>query len=355
MNLEKKQRFLIDFTFSVTVFAIIVFAFKFAFAYLAPFIIGFIIAFAVQKPAGFIAKRTRLKKPIYAVILSVAVYLIVALVLVLLISLLFAKADALIEYLIGLGKYSQDILKNINSFLAKFSEKFDADFQNNFKNILTDTVTDFSGRIILSFSNFITDFAKNLPSLSVSAVVTVVAGCYFSKDYDKLKSFFIGFAGKKIYKNTVVIKNITTDSVLKFLFGYLKISFITFFELIVGLFVLKVNHFFITALLIAVVDLLPVLGTGAVLLPWSVITLLNGNCKLGFGLVLLYIVISIVRNFIEPKIIGKQIGINPLFTLISMFVGLKVSGVVGMILFPIILIAVYEFYSKEYSLSQDAQ
>ena len=125
MNLEKKQRFLIDFTFSVTVFAIIVFAFKFAFAYLAPFIIGFIIAFAVQKPAGFIAKRTRLKKPIYAVILSVAVYLIVALVLVLLISSLFAKADALIEYLIGLGKYSQDILKNINSFLAKFSEKFD--------------------------------------------------------------------------------------------------------------------------------------------------------------------------------------------------------------------------------------
>ena len=97
----------------------------------------------------------------------------------------------------------------------------------------------------------------------------------------------------------------------------------------------------------AIVDLLPVLGTGTVLLPWGIILLISSDSFSGFGMIALYVVITLVRNFAEPKIIGSQIGINPLFTLLAMFAGLKLFGFVGLILLPITLIVTIEYYRKE--------
>ena len=94
-------------------------------------------------------------------------------------------------------------------------------------------------------------------------------------------------------------------------------------------------------------DLLPVFGTGIILLPWSVFSFLQSNYKNGFGLVALYLIIMIVRNFAEPKIIGKQININPIFTLLFIFIGLRIGGIMGMLLFPLILTVVFTYYRRQ--------
>ncbi len=118
------------------------------------------------------------------------------------------------------------------------------------------------------------------------------------------------------------------------------ITLITFLELFVAFTVLGIKYAFLIALVIAVIDILPVLGTGTVLIPWSIFLLLIGDYYTGIALIIVYIVIAVIRQIIEPKIVGKYIGLYPLLTLVAMYTGLRVMGVLGLITFPLIIIIV---------------
>ena len=136
-------------------------------------------------------------------------------------------------------------------------------------------------------------------------------------------------------------------SVFKLIKGYAILMLMTFLELLAGFLILRVKYALLLSLLIAVVDILPVLGTGTVLIPWGIAGLILKNTALGIGILVLYAVITVIRNFAEPKIIGKQIGINPLFTLLSMFIGIKLLGFAGVIIFPTALIVTVKYYSED--------
>jgi predicted PurR-regulated permease PerM len=129
--------------------------------------------------------------------------------------------------------------------------------------------------------------------------------------------------------------------------GYLILSGIVFALLYGGFLILRVQNAVSIAFIIALADMLPILGTGTVMIPWAVVSALLGNYYFGIALAVLFVIIVIIRNFLEPKIIGKQIGINSLFTLIAMFLGLKLFGIVGLILFPIIFIVIIKYYKSE--------
>lgn len=159
--------------------------------------------------------------------------------------------------------------------------------------------------------------------------------------------FLHGVFGKKIWNNALKIKDIFINSVLKLVKGYLILMLITLLELVAGLYLLRVKYAPIIALIISVVDVLPVLGTGTVVIPWGIIEIIMGNGAKAVGLFVLYAVITLVRSFAEPKIIGNQIGINPLFTLIAMFVGLKTLGFLGVLIFPTVLIVTVEYYKQQ--------
>ena len=121
------------------------------------------------------------------------------------------------------------------------------------------------------------------------------------------------------------------------------IMFITFCELCLGLWLIGgTNNLFVVAGIICIVDILPVLGVGTVLIPWSVILMVTGDFTRGILLALLYIVIVIIRNFIEPRIIGKQMGLHPLVTLICIFVGLRLFGIIGMFAVPLTVMVLIE-------------
>ena len=122
---------------------------------------------------------------------------------------------------------------------------------------------------------------------------------------------------------------------------------ITFIELALGFAFLGIPHGIFLAALIAVVDILPVLGTGTVLVPWGFITLFLGDYGLGIGILLLYLVITIVRNTIEPKLVGKQIGLHPVVTFAGMLLGLKYFGFLGMFGIPLFLAFLYRLKVKE--------
>lgn len=344
METENKKNFLINFLYFLVIGTLIFLVSKFLINYLLPFIVAVIIAFLMQKPAKFISEKSGASKGIIAAILSVLVYLIVALIVVFLIY----KST---RFLGGLTKFSTEFFEELSSIIN--------DLKNRFSNIMPEeynsAVDDFSKSMferlttqISGFvSRFLTKLAKSTPSFLFSSIVALVASCYIAKDFDGLLNFVRELCGKRISENLEKIKVILFQSGFKLLKGYLILAVLTYMQLLAGLLILKIKHAFVIAILISVVDILPVLGIGTVMVPWTVLAALWGNLPLAIGLAGLYIIVVIVRNFAEPKVIGTQIGVNPLFTLLAMFVGLKLLGVLGLFLFPIILIVVIKYYKNQ--------
>ena len=129
--------------------------------------------------------------------------------------------------------------------------------------------------------------------------------------------------------------------------GYLILAFITFIIAFLWMFILKNQHPILIGFLIAVVDILPVLGAGTVLIPWAIICFISGSTAKGILLLAAYGTITFVRNFAEPKIIGKKLNVNPLLMLITIFVGLKIGGITGMFITPITVIVILTYYKQQ--------
>ncbi len=344
MEIENKKKFLINFAY-ISVCGILIFLLcKFLIGYLLPFIIATVIAFFMQRPATFLSKKTGLKKGRIAAFLSAFIYLAV-------VFLVVFSLYKITVFLMGFTEKLPDFLNKILSFINGLQEKFSSLLPESYaltleefwKNILLN-ISKISGDFI---SKTLTNIAKNMPSFLFSSVIALVASCYIAKDYNVLTNFVKELCGKARTENIEKIKKILLNSVFKLLKGYMILMLLTFLELLIGLMLLRVKNAVLIAFLVSFVDILPVIGLGTVLIPWAVLSALSNKVAFAIGLAVLYIASIVIRNFLEPKIIGTQIGINPLFTLLAMFVGLKVLGVFGLFLFPIILIVVIKYYKNQ--------
>ncbi len=343
LEIEKRKSFLINFCYVTVLVILILVSAKFLLSYLLPFVLAGIIAFLMQRPAEFLQRKLKFKKNITAAFLAVLVYLAVGFLSVFLIyrsSLFLMDLTEKLPYFFEKAGNLIDALNDRFSDILPENEGFNLDsFWQSIFNKATVTVTD-----VLSSS--ITALAKNTPSFFISSIVALVASCYIAKDFDRLVKFSRELFGKKVSENIAKIKNILIESVFKLIKGYVILSSLTFLEVFIGLLILRVKYAFFIALLTAIVDVMPVLGTGTVLIPWAVLAAVFGNVSLGIGIGILYIIVILLRNFLEPKVIGAQMGINPLFTLITMFVGLRLFGVVGLFAFPIIFIVTIKYYKE---------
>ena len=115
---------------------------------------------------------------------------------------------------------------------------------------------------------------------------------------------------------------------------------LTFAEIFIGLSILKVNYALLLAILIAVVDILPLIGTGTILIPWAIFSFITGNAGLGSGLLVLYGIVLIIRQLAEPKIVGSSIGLHPLATLAAVYLGIKFAGFIGIFIGPIVALCI---------------
>jgi len=344
LETENKKNFLINFCYITVASAIIFIAFKFLIGYFLPFIIAIFIAFIMQTPADFLSRKIKIKKGIAAATLSVVAYLVAAVLTVFvfykLITSLSSFTERLPELLNEITVFSETI-KN------KFSDLMPKDYSSFLDNFWKSTVESVTQKISNLVSKTLTRLAKSTPSFLFGSIVALVATCYIAKDYNILVKFTKELCGKRLTDNIKKIKGIMFESVFKLFKGYLILTFFTFLQLFLGFTVLRLKNAFLLAILISLVDILPVLGTGTVLIPWAFFSIISNNISLGIGLAVLYVIVIFARNFAEPKIIGTQIGINPLFTLIAMFAGLKLLGIWGLFLFPVTLIVVVKYYKNQ--------
>lgn len=177
---------------------------------------------------------------------------------------------------------------------------------------------------------------KSMPALLLSLAVAIISSFYFALDRRRILAALSRLMPVAVRHRLPELRRRAGKTAVGYIKAYLIILAITFCELFIGFSVLRISYAFLLAAVVAIIDILPVLGVGTVLLPWVAIEFITGNYRLGIGLLILFGVIETVRQFIEPRIVGVTLGIHPLLTLAAMYLGFTVFGIAGMIIGPLL-------------------
>ena len=364
-KVAKRRDFLIDLVYVMAIIGLVYVFFKYCFSIAAPFLLSFFFAVILQRPLGWLDKKTKNKMHSFWSI--VLVFLCVAIILGPVISIIAALFREIGNFISFLGEQLNDLptfLVTLQNEILK-ALKF---LPDSIYTSVSENITQFFGNLINDFdvsklginmssitsglSNGISgvySVVKNIPSILISVVIGIIAWILFTKDYKKVVKF-IKLQLPDKHKNLLSeTKKIFSSTILKMCRAYGLIMFITFCENFLGLTILnligvmKNSYVFVIAICIAVFDILPVAGSGGILIPWSLIALVSGNVGQCVGLLILYAVITVIRQYIEPKIVGDSLGVNPLVTLAGLYFGLKLFGFMGMFIVPICVMTLKAF------------
>lgn len=338
---DKKRQFIINALYILLVAAIVYLIFEYAIALLSPFILAFLIAYLLKGPAKAIAEWTRLPNKLVSfglvLIFYAAAGIIVALVGVKLISTLTQTISALPEiYEYQLKPFLLTSFDGIEQTVFLIDAAL-VDVLNATSEQLVNSLGDNVTSISLAFVAFLSDLASSLPAFLIKMLLMVIATFFMAVDYESLSAFVFRQFSEKANAIIGTIKNYIVNTLFVVIRSYALIMSITFVELSIGLSVIGIDNPILIAFFIAIFDILPVLGTGGIMIPWTIITLLQGNVSTAVGLLLVYVVVTVIRNILEPKIVGGQLGLHPVVALMSMFVGVNLLGVLGLFGFPIAL------------------
>ena len=310
--------------------------------FFVPFIIAFIFSSLIEPIVKFIETKLRISRKIGSVfsILVVlgAILTVFGLLIARLVKEIINVYNSLNLTFDSISAFIDSVLEEASNLFLKLPVQVSDgisnainNFSNNLENLLKPVVDLATGTI---------QFAFSLPQALVFILVTILATYFMSSDKHKIAKFLDSQIPSDWLRNT---RNVT-NNVFMALFGWLRAQLIlmsvTFSEVLIGFLIIGIENALLLALIIALVDALPILGTGSILLPWAVIDLLTGNTRQGLSLALLWLITLFVRQLIEPKVVGHQIGIHPLFTLFGMYLGLQFFGIFGLFLGPICVVIV---------------
>ncbi len=340
--MEKRKELIINVLFVAMVCGLLYLFMNYLFPALVPFLIAFIVACIVRFFAKKISKDSDQVGTRVAVIIILGFY---TLLFVLAILLGVNLVDKIGEWVRSMPDMYNETIVPLWQQLSVKMETMAMEFDESVAREVERTLNEFQtnmGTIISNASltavRVISGGITGIPAFIIKLIVTVIATFFMTVDFDKITKAFRNVVGEKKYGLINQGVHQAKDVVFAYLKSYIILFFLTFIELSIGLSIMRIPYSILVALGIAVFDILPILGTGGILIPWSIICLFIDNIPMGIGIFVLYIVIAVVRNSVEPRIVGKQIGLHPLVTLIAMFVGLSLFGLVGLLGVPIVLV-----------------
>lgn len=340
-NTVKMSNFIIKFFYILIWTAIIYTGLKYALPLFMPFVVAFGLAFMLKPLINLITRKTPLPRKPASIILLTLLYLVAGTLLVLAgikltvqIGSWFAELPRIyrqhVEPAIGeISTSLDDIINKLDPAVQRYLETASSNISKAVDSLISSIS---SGAISL-----VTGTATRVPWMVVGVFLTIIASFFFVVDYEKITEFIAHQLPKNVLHKTHIIKDFVINVLFKFTRAYLILMTITFAEVAVGLLILRVPNAFLIAFFTAIMDILPVLGTGTIMIPWAAYSLFSGNIPLAIGLGVLYAIITVVRQFLEPRIVGSQIGLYPLLTLICMFIGVKLFGFWGMFALPVTL------------------
>lgn len=366
-DVEKRRKFLINAAYYLVIGFLAVQVYKYAMGIAFPLFFAFCLATILQRPRNFIIRKTFFKKG-FASVLCVLLFLsIFAAVFVLIGIRIFEELRDFGSYLFTLFSNVDELINTVEDFLLSFAgrlpefiSKAATDGLNTLftqlraavegtDTTLTDSIADglgnnFSVSWITAPLSGVISTVSQIPSAVISFVISIVAACFMTAEYDYMVNLIkLQFPPEK-RKDLSKAKRVVSRSLGQMGKAYLLIMLITFVEVFTGLSILKLaglfnsNYIAILAVVIAIVDIAPMLGTGTILLPWTVYEFISGDYGMAIGLFILYAVITVIRQIIEPKLVAGQLGLSPVITISAMYLGLKLIGFWGIFIAPLIII-----------------
>ncbi|MBR2098901.1 MAG: sporulation integral membrane protein YtvI [Firmicutes bacterium] len=343
-ELERKRRFLINAAYVVAVGVIYYVLVRYVLYALMPFTIALLVTIILKRPVDHTAKLLHIPRKGVAFLLVVLFYGLIA-------ALLTHAVIPLIVALVGwFGSLTTIYAENIEPALLQVMDWYEnlvasidpahAAQAESIGNNILGSLASWVASLSRSLVGYAQRLALGTPKFFISLIFCIVSTVFLSMDYPNITYFFLGQFPERSQQTILEAKNYLLKTIGGMLKSYGLIMFITFCELNIGLRIIGVEDATVLSLIIAIFDILPALGTGGIMIPWVVIELVQGNVMLGVKLLLLYAFITVVRNILEPKIVGESIGLHPVLLLISIYVGGTILGPMGIIIMPFTLIVI---------------
>lgn len=308
------------------------------FTYVAPFILGYILALILEPLTKLLNERFKTPRGAAALVCIALFILIVGILGGKLMVRLFSEIRSLYE---ALPYFLEEISTAVNSIKIKFNNVFELipdELQTFADNVTKMIVSAFSGLLGSGVKTGSLNIVSFVPNFLLSMILMFISAFFFIKDKHIISKFFHAQLPDYMLKGYRTIRK----SIFHALEGYIKAQLIimTIVSIIclTGLSILRSPYSLAAGVIIALIDAVPVFGSGAVLWPWAVFSMIDGNYYQAIGLLIIYGVIFITRQILEPRLVGNQIGIHPLITLMSMYIGMRVFGVLGFLIGPVIVI-----------------
>lgn len=335
MNTEKKCDFLVNCAYWALVALAVYFGFEYLLPISVPFIIGIGIAAVVVKLSNLLHCPNRLVR----IGLAVVIYGIIGLLVVLLCIKGVSTVTDIIRWLPEF--YELKLLPLVTlayEWFAKNIAELDPALINALQ-MLTDSLLSALKNLISFLSSALVDLvsglATGIPNLILSILAMIFSTIFVVADYDRITTFASQHTPAGINQLLKKIWFYLTNTLFVVIRSYLLIMALTFTELSLLFTFFGIENAVLKSAIIALLDIMPILGTGGIMIPWAVISLILGYTKLGLELLLIYAIVTVVRNYVEPKIVGTQLGLHPIITLIAMFLGLRLFGFWGLFGLPV--------------------
>jgi sporulation integral membrane protein YtvI len=309
------------------------------FPHFIPFFLAYFTALIIDPLSVFLMKKCRFQKTLARVVTFLIFLAIIALLAYLIINKIYVQLLDLLSFIQSNGPVIQlwilDTTKSIQDTLAMLP--YNAGDQIN--NMLMDYINQLSNlNIVSKLVGYTYSISTAIPNAFFLILIYLISVFLFSFQLENIQQRFYSIFKETTRRKVVVVLGDLRRATFGFLKAQAILSTITFIIAFIGLSILGVKYSALMAFVIIIVDILPILGTGSVLIPWAIFSIISSKFFLGIGLILLFVIITVIRKAIEPKVLGERIGLSALATLISIWVGFKFMGVVGVFLFPLAFI-----------------
>ncbi len=341
-KVTKRRRFLTNLLYWAAILAIVYLCFRYLLKLLMPFVIALLVAWVLRPLCRRYRKRFG-SGQVYTALVAATVLLFYLIIGGLAVLLIVSIGSQITQRLSGLpALYTQTIEPGLRSLYASAEDlvsRFDPALESVVSRMMPDILSSLGSAVTRFSMNAVaglTGVAASLPSTLLSATIGIISTIFMATSFDTILRFFKTNLPEKVTETAGYVVRSFRNIVMKYGISYCIIMLMTFGEIALGLLIIGKPHPVLIAALIAVFDIFPIVGAGLILLPWTVITFLQGNTLQGIGMAILYVVVIVVRQIMEPRIVGKQVGLPPLVTLVCMFVGTSLFGGLGLFGLPVL-------------------
>lgn len=324
----------VSLVFSLVATFVVIFAGLKLLVFFMPFVIGWFISYIAAPVVNWLEKRLKIAKKLGLTILIVGVLGVLVWLIYLAGSKLAQEIVRLIQDMPSLYEDAEAGMRSIGASFTGIFSKLPEGVQegwrtmiNNFDQTMGEIIARFSDPAVTATGNV----AKRIPSALISTIVCIVSAYFFIAEREELIVLSKKIAPDPLVRRMTLVMDNLKYAVGGYFRAQFKIMAVVFVILTVGFMAIGIHFSFLLALLIAFLDFLPFFGTGTALLPWALYKLLVGNYKMAIALIVLYGVTQLVRQLIQPKLVGDSVGLNPLLTLVLLYIGYRIGSVLGMI------------------------